>query len=366
VDYVSIKIEMTNLEEDYVQRARTVLERIFAGIPKLTIAWHKPGTDVPAEVAQLVDFTLEITQDHRVYNILGAFKEHGFPQQLTLATDQLLRYKHKAGQVMDELMVAAPYISPEGARQCRNDNVSYFDLAGNCHIAMGSIYIERTGFANPFEKNAMAAPSLYGMRGERILRTLLNDPKIAWKVIPLAKQTGASAGTVSIVRKLLTERDWAKETPHGILLTRPEKLLRDWAQVWSRRAFRPFACFSRLGTQETEEKIAAFGRVQKRNVALTGAAAAWRYAPMTRYQRTQVYWDGEPEELAQAIDLKRTDSGANVHILAPRDRGVFDFLETIERVPIVCPVQAFLDLQRDPARGEEAAEQLWQTRLFRA
>ena len=89
---------------------------------------------------------------------------------------------------------------------------------------------------------------------------------------------GASAGTVSIVRKLLIERDWAIDTPDGILFTQPEKLLRDWAQVWGRRAFRPFAYSSRLGTQETEKQLADFKKTQDRYLAFTGAAAAWRYA----------------------------------------------------------------------------------------
>src|SRR5665213_650565 len=357
---------METTEHDQVKQARIVLGQILANIPKLKVEWDRTAGQVPVDVARLVDFTLEITYDSRVYHIVGEFKAHGFPQQLTLAIDQLLRYRHKAGRVNDDLMVAAPYISPEGAQLCRDDNVSYFDLAGNCRIAMGLLYIERTGIPNPFQKNVMAVPSLYGMRGERILRTLLNEPKKAWKVVPLALQTGVSAGTVSIVRKLLIERDWAKDTPVGILLTQPQKLLRDWAQIWGRRAVRPFAYFSRLGTQETEQKLAEFKKTQNRNLALTGAAGAWRYAPMTRYQRTQVYWDGEPEELVLALDLKKTDSGANVHILTPRDRGVFDFMEVVEGVPVVCPVQLYLDLLRDPARGEEAAEPLWQTRLFHA
>jgi hypothetical protein len=356
---------MEPAEQDYLQQARTTLGQILAAIPKLKVEWG-PNESPVAKGGGQVDFTLEIQHDNYIHKVLGEFKAQGFPQQLRTAIDQLLRYRHKAGGVLDQLLVAAPYISPEGAQLCRDDNVSYFDLAGNCRIAMGLLYIERTGFANPFQKNAMAAPSLYGMRGERILRTLLTDPKKAWKVVPLAQQTGVSAGTVSIVRQLLIERDWAKDTPLGILLTQPQLLLQDWAQVWSRRAFRPFPYFSRVGIEETEKKLAAFGLAQKRNVALTGAAAAWRYAPMTRYQRTQVYWDGEPEELARALDLRKTDSGANVHVLAPRDRGVFDFLETIEGVPLVCSVQAYLDLQRDPARGKEAAEQLWLTRLFRA
>jgi hypothetical protein len=43
---------------------------------------------------------------------------------------------------------------------------------------------------------------------------------------------------------------------------------------------------------------------------------------MTRYARTQAYWDGNPDELARALDLKETSTGANVQLLRPRDAGV--------------------------------------------
>lgn len=345
------------------ERAPQLLKDLLANIPQLKVEATRDARGLPPDVAELVDFTCQITHDNRVHTVAVAVKAHGFPQQLREAVDKLIRYRYKAGR-NDDLMVAAPYITPEGAKICREDNVSFFDFAGNCRIAIGLLYLERTGFPNPFQKNAMASPSLYGMRGERILRTLLNDPKKPWKVVPLVEQLGVSAGTVSTIRKLLIDRDWAKETSDGILLTQPEKLLRDWAQVWGRRAYRPFACFARGGIEEVEHKLAEFAAGRQRLLALTGTAAAWRYAPMTRYQRTQVYWNGEPEELVQALDLKKTESGANLHILMPRDRGVFDFLEHRGEVPVVCPVQAYLDLQRDPARGQEAAEHLWQARLF--
>lgn len=354
---------MNQAENDMIPKAREALAQLLKNIPNLKVEWDRNVHGIAPEVAQLADFTLQLTHDNRVHTVVVAVKPHGFPRQLREAVDQLIRYRYKVNR-NDELMIAAPYITPEGGKVCQDDNVSYFDLAGNCRIAVGLVYIERTGIPNPFQKNAMAAPSLYGMRGERILRTLLTDPKKPWKVAPLAKQTGVSMGTVSTVRRLLVERDWATETPDGLLLTQPEKLLRDWAQVWVRRPFRPVGYFTRLPLIQFEQQLAEFARTRNHHVALTGAAGAWRHAPMTRYQRTQVYWEGEPDELAQALDLKMTDSGANVQILAPRDRGVFDFMETIDQVPVVCPIQLYLDLRRDPARGEEAAEHLWQTRLF--
>lgn len=355
---------MEDIENKRLTQARDVLQKIFAEVPKLTVRWDNGPPDIPANVKELADFTVAVTHDNRVSNFAVQFKEHGFPQQLSQAIASLLRYRFKTGRNDYELMVAAPYITPEGAKICRDDNVSYFDLAGNCRIATGLIFIERTGQPNPFRKNVMAAPSLYGMRGERILRILLNEPAKGWKVAPLVEQAGVSAGTVSIVRKLLLERDWAKDTPDGIVLTQPQKLLRDWAQVWGRRPYKPYPCFTRLGLAETEKKLAEFAAKNGRKFALTGVAAAWRHAPMTRYQRTQVYFDGEPDEIALALDLKKTETGANVHLLMPRDRGVFDFVETIDGLPVVGLVQTYLDLQRDPARGAEAAEHLWRTRLF--
>lgn len=356
---------MDNAENEYLAAARKMLESILVEVPGLTVQWASHVQTQKPEVATLADFTLTINHSSYTHSVAGAFKTHGYPQQLRQAIDQLIRYRYKAER-HDALMIAAPFISEEGAKLCREDKVSYFDLAGNCHIAMGMLYIERTGIPNPFEKNAMAAPSLYGTRGERILRTLLTAPKKSWKVAPLAKLTGVSAGTVSIVRKLLIERDWAQEGPEGLLLTQPEKLLRDWASVWGRRPVRPVGYFSRQSLEETEAKLAAFAQTQNRDVALTGAAAAWRHAPMTRYQRTQIYWDGKPDELARELEWKKTDTGVNVQVFAPRDRGVFAGMTRIEGVPVVGPVQTFLDLQRDPARGQEAAEHLWRTCLFNA
>lgn len=349
-------------EIHFLVSAKNMLSSILGNIPALTTRWVKELHFAP-EINQLVDFTLEVQYENRVYPIVVVFRRQGFPQLLEQAIAQLIRFQYKVG-ARHELMVVAPFITPEGAEICRKDDVSYFDLAGNCRIAFGLVYLERTGAPNPFQKNAIAAPSLYGMRGERILRTLLQNPAKPWKVVEMMKQVGVSAGTVSTIRQQLIERDWAKDTAAGILLTQPEKLLKDWAVAWSKRACRPHAYFSRLPVAEFEKQAAAFAEAKGRRLAFTGAAAAWRYAPMTRYQRAQVYWDGEPDELAQALQLKPTEGGANVHILTPRDRGVFDFGQTLEGVPVVGSIQTYLDLQRDPARGEEAAEHLWRTVLF--
>jgi hypothetical protein len=53
-----------------------------------------------------------------------------------------------------------------------------------------------------------------------------------------------------------------------------------------------------------------------------------------------------------------------VQIIAPRDEGVFFNQEEFDGIPVVAPIQLYLDLQREPARGEEAAAHLWRIKLF--
>jgi hypothetical protein len=56
------------------------------------------------------------------------------------------------------------------------------------------------------------------------------------------------------------------------------------------------------------------------------------------------------------LDLRPVESGPNVAMLVPRDPGVFYRAREVEGVTVVGPVQLYLDLGRDPARGREQAE----------
>jgi hypothetical protein len=355
---------MAITEKDIVKQAIEAAQRIFTGVPQLKVELEPINVSVGrARLDRPADFTLSLSNSNYRYSLAVNVKAQGYPQQLTEAIDQLIKYRYRTKR-HDELVVAAPFITAEGAAICREDEVNYFDFAGNCRIALNGLYIERTGVPNPFQPKIPGMPSLYGTRAERVLRLMLHDPSQAWKVVPLATRAAVSLGTVSNVRKQLVERDWAHEATDGLRLTQPKQLLKDWAAVWGRRRAKPTAYFTKLPIPELEKRIADFAAKQKIPFALTGTAGAWHRAPMTRYQRTQFYWGGMPDALAEFFELKPVESGANVHAFLARDAGVYDFVENIKGVPVVGPVQLYLDLQRDPARGQEAADHLWNTVLF--
>ena len=63
----------------------------------------------------------------------------------------------------------------------------YVDLAGNCRLSTGAIYIERRGQPNPFIRKARIY-NLYKPVASRVLRVLLHHPPTPWKLKELAKE----------------------------------------------------------------------------------------------------------------------------------------------------------------------------------
>ena len=330
---------------------------------------HVGFNTTPARLASNeVDLLVTVTLNNSTRHELAVeFKSQGHPRQLREALNQILRYRHQ-GQTLNAHLVpvvAAPFITEEGAAVCREENINFCDIAGNCRLNFGGVFIERAGRRNVIAR-ANAMPDLYAPRSERILRVLLENPLQSWKVAPLAKAAEVSLGTVSTARKLLLEREWARETDDGFTILRADKLLQDWAGAWVRRRMTVRSYISLDGVNTTESRLAnaAHATTPGGKFAITGMSAAWRHAQWVRYERVQAYWDGDLDALARTAKLKPADSGANVQLLTPRDAGVFYGVIGMSGVPVVSKIQTYLDLKREPVRGTEAAEFLWNTVLF--
>ena len=71
------------------------------------------------------------------------------------------------------------------------------------------------------------------------------------------------------------------------------------------------------------------------------------------------YMDGDFELIAEAMNLKQGETGANLMLMKPYDEAVLYTARTVEGIRIVSPFQAYLDLKNYRGRGEEAAEILF-------
>jgi len=304
------------------------------------------------------DCVLEIeTAERKTMSLVVEVKSGGQPRTARDAINQLYRYRDACPDAY--LVFMAPYIAPAAAEICRAEGVGYADLAGNCHLSFGTIYIHTEGKPNPFPDRRRLR-SLYSRKASRVLRVLLCTFPRAWTLSALAGEADVSIGHAHKVKAALAEREWISSTPDGLTLRQPQALLAEWAENYQYERQERRELYSALSVKDIEAQLSAFCRRQDMTWALTGFSAAERLAPFTRYQRVHAYVDADVQALVDALSFKDVSGGANVSLLKPYDRGVF--YESVEAggAPVVSPVQLYIDLRGIGGRGDDAAEFLLQ------
>jgi hypothetical protein len=284
-------------------------------------------------------------------------KNSGQPRIIREAVNQLFRVQSKRPGSYG--IIAAPYISPVSAAICKQEGIGYMDLAGNCRISFNEVYINREGIKNPFAVKRDLR-SIYSPRAARVLRVLLNAPKQYWKVGPLAKEAAVSIGQIANVKKLLNNREWILEGEDGFRLTAPVELLTEWAENYSFRKNRVLDFYSMEDAATKEIELAHFCSDHKIPFALTGLSGAAHVHPGIRFQRAMVYIGAIDEKIISKFGLKSVATGANISILLPYDEGVFYKTTDYEGLPVVSPIQLYLDLKSFKGRGEEAAQTIFE------
>lgn len=341
-------------ERDLYQKTFEALKRCLAEVPFVEgpILSSQPDHGDMAP-----DLLLKVIVPDGEKQIIVEPNTVGQPRIARNAVNQLLRYLRDFPDAYG--IFAAPYISPRAGEICIREGIGYLDLAGNCHLSFGLVHIERTGKPNPFS-DKRELRSLYSPKATRILRVLLLNPKMAWRVQTLAEEADVSLGLVSKVKKLLADREWITMDPEGLRLADPEALLAAWADNYTYRKNEIREFYSLKSIPEIEDEIADLLPRMGLRYALTGFSGADRLAPFTRYNKAMVYVDETDEDLATVLSLKPVTSGANVTLLTPYDEGVFYGTRDIGGIIIASPVQIYLDLVSYRGRGEEAAKELFE------
>ena len=341
-------------EKDVFEQGERAIRDCLERVPFLKIQKVKIEPDL---FGRRPDFLVRVEVAGGRYNLVVEVTSSGQPRIARQAINQVRSYIETVPNPYPVLL--APYISDAAAELCAHNGVGYIDLAGNCRLSFGQVYIEQRGKKNPFsEKRELR--SLYSPKAERILRALLVAPKKVWKVKELASETGVSLGMVSKVKRILELREWLDSQSKGIRLLDPEIALTEWANEYRYSKHRIMNFYSLVSGSELEEQIALAAKNSDIRIALTGFSAAVRYAPAVRYRRSMIYSSEDPMTIARKIDLKPVSSGANLTLIQPYDEGVFYAGESRDGLPVVSSIQTYLDLMKQSARGEEAAATLLQ------
>ena len=343
---LAMKVNEKNILEEVENTLRACLQRV----PFLEIESLERELKV-GDVCIDIVATVRIAKQRQ--RLALEVKNNGQPRVARAAAYQLARVLEREPDVYG--VFAAPYISPQTAEICVQEKIGYLDLAGNCRLTFGQVYIEQECNPNPFaEKRDLR--SLYSPKAARVLRVLLTDTKKAWRVQALAEEAEVSLGQVSNVKSLLEDREWLKSSDAGLLLKDPESLLSEWSENYNARKIAPRNYYTLKNIAEMEADLAKTCENEGTAYALTGFSGAARYAPSVRYQRVMAYVSRDVESIAKILSLKEVASGANVTLFTSYDEGVLYGARQIDGICIASPVQVYLDLLGVKGRGEEAAK----------
>lgn len=331
---------------------KTALDSCLAKVPFLRRTIRR-GLRGQATLAP--DLLVELTLPSGKQTLVVEAKSSGQPRLAREAVNRLLRFREMYPAAYGIFM--APYISPKAAEMLAAEGMGYIDLAGNCRLSFGQVYIEQEGKPNP-RPMRRDIRSLYTPKAARILRVLLSEPKVFWKTQALAKEAEVSLGQVANVKKLLGDREWLRSGQDGFGLSQPEAVLGEWSRNYSFRKNQARDFYSLKPVPEIEAGIARECRKLRVRYALTGFSGSSRFAPAVRYQRVMAFVSADTDALASALNLKEVSSGANVTLLTPYDDGVYYGAETVDGMMIASPIQLYLDIVGFKGRGEESAAML--------
>lgn len=254
-------------------------------------------------------------------------------------------------------LLVVPYMTPAGARAAADRGLNWIDLSGNAHLRDDRLHVRVQGRPNQFATPGRPS-SPFAPKSSRVARVMLLDPERWWMQKELAQRTDLDPGRVSrIVRRLdddaLLARDGSRLRPRD-----PGLLLDAWADDY--RFDRHDIVTGHLSGSGIELAKDLHARLQDEQIehAFTGLPAAWAINGFARFRLISVYVTGDPRAAADSVGLRRNERGANIQLIGPDDRGVFDGGSTVDGMPCVSAVQVLLDLGHLPERAAEAAEHL--------
>jgi len=347
-------------ESQIIAQVKSALASLLGPIP--FIGEFSVETDL-SSVSQ-ADFIASINIGVKTFKLVGEVKKDLQPRHVF---DVIRQVKEYTSLIIDQPaypVVVSEYISPRSAEILINQNVSYLDLLGNCHLCFANVYIKKDGAVSKLvEKRGVK--SLFSLKSSRMLRLMLSNSMRPWQVKELASKAELSLGQVSNVRRALLDQQYAFEPEDGgIQLTQPGALLGDWRKTYKKNIVNQSSGFySILNSDERIKatKVAIAESIEKKaGLVLSGLSAARWHAPFAKSVSESFYADKQGFEiLKRNLILEPVKMGPNVVIEEPKDLFVFkEAVECASDLRCTSAIQTYLDLYIAGEREREAAEHI--------
>lgn len=247
---------------------------------------------------------------------------------------------------------------PPGLTEAAEElGIAILDRAGYGRVVAPAFVYVAIPPRSPSSMRSSASP--FAPKASRIVRALLADPGSHWRLLALAERVDVDAGNAHRIFASLTDMGLVERDEDAYVVTDPGSLLEAWAE-FNRRP-REQVRVTLAG--DLEEAIDRLVDAHPDGLVVSGEFAAERLAPYLPAQSAIVHcldrkvW----EQIAQEADRSPAFPGYSLHsqlILDLPDEGVAHFGGIAGGIPVVHPVQLYVDLFGDLGRGREAAEHL--------
>lgn len=263
-------------------------------------------------------------------------------------------------------VIISPYMSETSRNLCKESDVGFLDLTGNCHLCFGHIYIERFGFKHETEKRELV--SIFQEKASRTIRRLLTEPKRNWFVHELASEARVSNGLASQVKKKILQSEIGEELDGTFFLTKPELLLKQWGEAYRFNKNKQLQLYSEKPLSEVERQLANYCHENAIEYAFTLNSAARLIGAqyVSVINRSHCYVSGSADAIAKALDLKTVNSGGNFVLLTAFDDDLLFNKRLVNETTVVSDIQLYLDFAAQTGRTQETAEIILDSRIKKA
>ena len=191
-------------------------------------------------------------------------------------------------------------------------------------------------------------------RGSRLCRIFLANPTREWRQSELAQASGLNKGYVSILMKKLIQEQYIWRSGYNYSIVDFNRFMDDWVRVYHFSRFKASQYYAVAGKNYNEYvmKVAEIMHSHNTQFAFTGWTAAALRAAYMEPPLVMAYVSDLPKD---TTNLFSVESKGNVFLAVPSDMGRLQQLQTVDGLPLVCDVQAYLDLSKMPGRAIDQA-----------
>jgi len=259
----------------------------------------------------------------------------------------------------ETLMVITRYLNARVRERLAAEGLAYADATGNLLLALPrpALFLRDVGAArDPWRGPGRPRNSFRGSIAARVVRGLV-DFAPPMTVPELVKRSDVSTGAGYRVVEFLEREDLLERRRQGPI-TRVDwrTILERWAEDYELnlqegpvRMLEPRgveAAMKRLRTAEPDGRY-----------VLTGSAAAAFFEKYAQTRMALIYAE-RPAELAERLELRPVETGANVLLVRPTDEVVFARSTNRDGLRVAAPSQIAADLLNGPGRSPAEADAL--------